>query len=235
MRKKSANISCFSCESRLNSVFCRIEDSDVLNVNLNKSRFTYNKGDIIFHQDTLPLGLFIIEKGKVKIYKGIGNGRDHIVRLTKAGDIIGYRALLNDAPYGSTAEALEETDVCFLSKDLFNEILKNNRSISEKIIELLSEELQHTETLLSGNSIKPVKARVAEMILDIKEKFGFEKDNSTLNITLSRADLSNLVGTATETLIRTLMMLKEEHLIDIAGKKIKILDQRKLIQVSHMK
>ncbi len=230
MRKKTMNISCFTCESRLNSVFCKINDSDVLDVNLNKSRYTYNKGDIIFHKDTLPLGLFIIEKGKVKIYKYAGNGHEQIVRLTRPGDIIGYRALLNETPYSSTAEALEETNLCFLSKDLFQNLMKNNDSVGANIMKLMVTELNHTEDLLSENSFKPVKARVAEMLLYIKEKYGFEKDNCTINITLTRNDLSSLVGTATETLIRTLMILKDEEIIDFSGKRIQILDQRKLLQ-----
>ena len=232
MRKKTININCFNCDSRLHSVFCKISDNDVLNVNLNKNRLVYNKGDILFHRDTLPLGIFIIEKGKVKIYKYAGNGREQIIRLTKPGDIIGYRAILNGTSYTSTAEALEETEICFLSKDLFWDIMKNNSSVSENILKLMTRELEHTETLLSENNFKPVKARVAEMILYIKEKYGFEKDNSTINITLSRSDLSSLVGTATETLIRTLIAMKEEHLIDFSGKRIQITDHKKLIQAT---
>ncbi|MBK7886269.1 MAG: Crp/Fnr family transcriptional regulator [Bacteroidetes bacterium] len=235
MRKKTINMDCFNCESRLHSVFCKISDNDVLNVNLNKNRFVYNKGDILFHRDTLPLGIFIIEKGKVKIYKYAGNGRDQIVRLTKPGDIIGYRALLNSRPYSSTAEAIEETVVCFLSKDLFMDIMKNNNSVNENILKLMTKELDHTETLLCENHFKSVRARVADMILYIKEKYGFEKDNITINITLSRSDLSSLVGTATETLIRTLITLKEEQIIDFSGKRIQIKDQKKLIQAAQRK
>ncbi|MBK9319684.1 MAG: Crp/Fnr family transcriptional regulator [Bacteroidetes bacterium] len=144
------------------------------------------------------------------------------MRLTKPGDIIGYRALLNSRPYSSTAEAIEETVVCFLSKDLFMDIMKNNNSVNENILKLMTKELDHTETLLCENHFKSVKARVADMILYIKEKYGFEKDNSTINITLSRSDLSSLVGTATETLIRTLIVLKEEQIIDFAGKEYRL-------------
>lgn len=232
MRKKTMQVSCFTCESRLNSVFCKISANDVLNINLNKSRFNYKKGDTIFHKDTLPLGLFIIERGKVKIFKYAGNGRDQIIRMTKPGDIIGYRALLNETPYSSTAEAIEETDICFLGKDLFKDIVKNNDSVTANIFKLLSKELDHTEQLLSENSYKPVKARVAETLLYIKEKYGLAADNSTINVYLSRNDLSSLAGTVTETLIRTLMLLKEEKLIELSGKRIQILDHKGLVLAS---
>ncbi len=235
MRTKPINVNCFSCESRLHSVFCQISDDDVLAVNLNKTRYTYQKGDILFHKDTVPLGAFIIETGKLKISTHAGKGREQIVRLTRAGDIIGYRALLNETAYSSTAEALEETNVCFLNKDLFQELMRKNTSVSKHIMKLMANELNHTEKLLSGSNFRPVKSKVAEMILHIREKYGFESDNCTINISLTRSDLSALSGTATETLIRTLIALKEEQLIDFSGKRIKVLDQRRLTSLAVIK
>lgn len=232
MKKRGQHISCFTCTSRLKSVFCDISSEDVLHVNQYKGRFTYNKGDIIFHRGALPLGMFVIEKGKVKLHLPSGKGREQIVRLAGDGDIIGHRALLSDLAHTTTAEALEETHVCFLTKDLFQRLYGNNRTVHLQVVRLLLENLKTAESKISSYSFKTVKSRIAETLLQLKEQFGLEKENQCLNISLSRQDLSSLTGMATETLIRQLIQLEEEGMISLQGKKIMLNDTRKLQQVA---
>ncbi len=232
MKKKSHHVSCLTCSSRLKSVFCDISEEDILHVNQFKGRYTYPKGSIIFHRETLPLGVFVIEKGKVKLHVPAVQGRDQIVRMAGEGDIIGHRALLTDRPHSTTAEAIEETHVCFLSKDLFYRLYGNNKGVHAQLIALFAGDLISAERSLISASHKPVKARVAECLLFLKDKFGYGKENNILNITLSRQDLSSLAGTATETLIRNLIRMREEGLIDFQGKKIKLTDIKRLQQTA---
>lgn len=232
MKKRSHLVSCLTCTSRLKSVFCDLSSDDILYVNQYKGRYTYPKGSIIFHRETLPLGVFIIEKGSVKLHIPSGQGRDQIIRMAGEGDIIGHRAMLTDQPHTTTAEALEETHVCFLSKDVFYRLYGNNKSLHAQLIALFAGNLISAEQQLVSVSYKPVKARVAECLLQLKDKFGCGKENNVLNITLSRQDLSSLTGTATETLIRNLIRMKEEGLIDFQGKKILLMDLKGLQQTA---
>lgn len=228
MKQKGLHVSCISCTSRLKSVFCDISTDDLLHVNQFKGRYSYTKGSIIFHRETAPLGVFIIEKGKVKLHHPAGNGRDQIVRIAGDGDIIGHRALLTGQPHLTTAETLEETQVCFISKELFYRLYGNNKSVHTQLLLLLAGNLAQAEKQMVSLTYKPVKARIAESLLLLKEKFGYAKENRMLNICLSRQDLSSLSGTATETLIRNLLQMKEEGMIGLEGKKILLPDISKL-------
>lgn len=232
MKKRANHISCTTCTSRLKSVFCEITTEDIFHVNHYKSRFTYPKGGVIYHRATLPLGVFVIESGKVKITHPNGDGRDQIVRLAGEGDLIGHRALLSNLPHLTTAIAIEETHVCFLSRELFMRLYANNNSVPSQLILLLSHNLATAEQQITSVSYKTVKSRIAESLLYLRDKFGCEKETNVLNLTLSRQDLSSLAGTATETLIRNLIRLKEDGLIGLKGKKIQLLDLKGLQAVA---
>lgn len=233
MKKKGDPINCFTCSSRLKSIFCDIKENDLYLVNKFKSRLTYPKGSTLFYRDTHPSGLFVIERGLVKIHLPAGKGHEQIIRIAAGGDILGYRALLTKSVHNTTAEAIDETEVCFLSNELFESIYENNKSVHMQIIQLMAEGLKVTQQKLSSSSFKQVRARVAETLLSLREKFGVEEETKTINIVLSRQDLSSIAGMAKETLIRNLIQLKEEEVIGFIGKKIKLLDTGKLQLIAY--
>jgi CRP/FNR family transcriptional regulator, polysaccharide utilization system transcription regulator len=224
MRKGNASIDCTNCESRAKSIFCTIHESDVEAINSSKRGSNYKKGQIIFNQHSAPHGIFVIYSGKVKVFQLAENGKEQIVRMVKEGDIIGYRALLSNENYSSTAEALVDSNICFIPKELFFGIMNKNSSITEGLMQYLTKDLKHAESKITGLAQKSVKERMAEALLFIKETYGFENDNKTINVVLTREDFANLVGTATETAIRLLSVFKSQNLIDFNGKKIKLLN-----------
>lgn len=234
MRRGNTSVDCKNCESRLNSIFCSIEESEINALNDNKGCSSYKKSQIIFSQGTTPHGLFVIYSGKVKLYQLAENGREQIVRMAKAGDVIGYRALLSGDRYTSSAETIEESNICFIPKDLFFSMMNKNSSITMQLMKLLTFDLKNAEHKMTDLAQKPVKERMAEAILFIKETYGYEKDNKTINVVLTREELANIVGTATETAIRLLSDLKCQQLIEFVGKKIKIINLRKLTETANI-
>jgi len=234
MRKGNIIVDCKNCESRLNSIFCTLEDTEIDAINNNKGCSFYKKRQIIFSQGAKPHGLFVIYSGKVKLYQLAENGREQIVRMAKAGDVIGYRALLSDDHYTSFAETIEESNICLIPKELFFSMVNKNSSITVQLMKLLTHDLKNAEHKVTDLAQKPVKERIAEALLFIKETYGFEKDNKTINVVLTREELANIAGTATETAIRLLSDLKSEQLIEFVGKKIKILNLRKLTDIANI-
>lgn len=224
MRKGNASIDCMNCNSRAKSIFCTINEKDVEAINDNKGCSFYKKGQIIFNQHSSPHGIFVIYSGKVKVFQLAENGKEQIVRMVKEGDVIGYRALLSNENYTSTAETLVDSKICFIPKELFFSLMSKNYSITERLMKHLTTDLKHAESKVTGLAQKSVKERMAEALLFIKETYGFENDNKTINVVLTREDIANLVGTATETAIRLLSVLKTQKLIDFDGKKIKLLN-----------
>ena len=233
MSSANNNTNCKNCNSRLNSIFCEINDEDISSLNANKGCAFYKKGQMIFKQGTTPHGIYVLYSGKVKLFQLSENGREQIVRMTKPGDVIGYRALIGNEKYSASAETLEESNICFIPKELFFGIMNRNASITTQLLSLLSHDLKNAEQKITGLAQKPVRERMAEALLFIKETYGTESDKRTINVVLKREEIANLVGTTTETAIRLLADFKKEKLIDLNGKKIVLLDVKKLAEVTN--
>ncbi len=225
---------CVHCSKRFSSVFCRADSTNLDAINANKVCSSYKKGQIIFLEGTFAFGLYCINGGKIKITRNGDDGREAILRLAKPGDIIGYKAVLTNDKYSASAIAIDDCNVCFIPKELFLKILKSDSSLSIEIMRMLSQHLGQVETKLTHLAQKPVRERIAETLLFIKETFGFEDDQLTINATLSREEIANIVGTATESAIRLLSEFKKDNIIELDGKKIKIINMEKLIRTANL-
>jgi CRP/FNR family transcriptional regulator len=191
------------------------------------------KGENIFRENSYASGVYCINAGKVKLSMMGDEGKEQIVRLAKSGDIVGYKALLSGDRYSATATALEDCNVCFIPREIFLVILQKDAALSFEMMKVLSDELKKAEEKITHLAQKPVRERVAETILFLKETYGLDADNH-VNVSLTREEIANLVGTATETAIRLLSEFNKDHIIELSGKKIKILDQNKLIKTANL-
>ncbi|HAD33740.1 MAG TPA: Crp/Fnr family transcriptional regulator [Chitinophagaceae bacterium] len=225
---------CRECPNCKISVFSDLSDDQFDFLNYEKSIVQLHKGQVLFLQDTKPHGLYCIKKGKVKIFRRGSEGKEQIVRLAADADVVGYRALLSEESYQCGAAALEETTLCYVPREALKQIMENNVNIYKKMISLLSSDLKNAESKISELAQKPVRERVAETLMVLKNKYGLEADGATLNVVLSREELANLVGTATESLIRILSDFKKEGIIELDHKKIRIVDFEHLYTTAHL-
>lgn len=194
---------------------------------------SYKKGETIFKQGAYAAGVYCINAGKIKLSMMGDEGKEQIIRMAKPGDIIGYKALLSGEKYNATAIAIEDTNICFIPKEIFLVILQKDASLSFEMMKVLSNELKRAEEKITHLAQKQVRERMAETILFLKETYGLDKDDH-VNIQLSREEIANLVGTATETAIRLLSEFNKEHIIELSGKKIKILNHPKLVKTANL-
>ncbi|HAS47291.1 MAG TPA: transcriptional regulator [Microscillaceae bacterium] len=234
MNNNPKNPSCETCGMRHKGIFSNLENGKLSEISSQKSCNLYRKGDVIFHEGNYPLGLFAIYSGKVKVFKTSESGKDHILRLAGAGEALGYRSLVSGEKYEVSAAVLEDTRVCFVPKSLFMNTLQESSNLSNRVMEFLTHDLKMAEGKIADLAQKTVKERVAETILMLKQFYGMEKDDKTINVSLSREDLANLVGTATETLIRSLSEFKKKEIIDLKGKKIIILNYKLLESIANI-
>ena len=225
---------CKNCGSRQKSLFCKLEEEELDTLSINKNCINFKKGEFVFEERNTPKGIYCINSGKVKIYKLGDKGKKQIVRLAKDGDIIGYRSLLSGERYTAFARCIEPANICFVPKETFFDLIKTNQDVSMRMMEMLSRELRKSEQALTGIVQKPVKERLAETILMLKETYGYEDDKQTLNVTLSREDIADLVGTATETVIRFLAQLKDDGVIEQKGKRIVIKNMQSLVREANI-
>lgn len=232
--KTFEHVHCANCKKRGDSVFCCMDGEALDEISDSKTCSVYRKGQVLFNEGGHPFGVYCVNKGKIKIAIIGEEGKEQIVRLAKDGDIIGYRSMIAGERYNATASALEDSQVCFIPKDVFLGSLKKSSSLSMEIMKLLSNQLKDAEIKLTHLAQKPVRERLAETLLFLKETYGFEPGTDILSVQLSREEIANLVGTATETAIRLLSELNKEKIIELIGKKIRIINQKLLIRTANL-
>ena len=187
----------------------------------------FKKKETVFNEGNNPNFLYFLAKGKVKIFKAHEYGKELITDLYKEGDFFGYTSLLEEKPYTETAEALEDSEICLIPKDDFYSLMYGSMNIMKSFIKMLSDNIADKEKQLINLAYSSVRKRVADALLLLQSRYDNNKDKS-FSISISREDLANIVGTATESLIRTLSDFKEEKLVEIKGSNITIINLDKL-------
>lgn len=187
----------------------------------------FKKKEMIYMEGDEPNGIIFINKGKVKSFKTNESGKEFITSLHLVGDFIGYIDLIENSEYRESAEAMEDVEISVIPKQDFFALLYSNRDVAAKFIKMLSNNLQESEEKLINLAYNSVRKRVADALLSLHQRYMINPKAET-KFSVSREDLASMVGTATESVIRTLSDFKEEKLIDIRDKNIHILDADKL-------
>ncbi len=192
----------------------------------------YKKKDDIYKEGGYPKGIYFINKGKVKLFQRSETGKDLITELYNEGDFFGYIPLLQEEQYTGNAAALEDCEIMMIPKQDFFSLLYKNAEVSKKFIELISNNLVESEKKLVKLAYQSVRKRVAEALVKLSDKYKKEGE-TTFSMNISREDLANMVGTATETLIRTLSDFKDDKFIDISGGTITVLNYERLVKMKN--
>src|SRR6201987_717972 len=212
----------------LNKFFDQVKEIDELKKLSAERRIKiFKKKEIIFNEGNNPNYLYFLSKGKVKTFKAHEYGKELITSLYKEGDFFGYLALLEDKPYSETAEVLEDAEICLVPKEDFFALIYNNMNVMKKFIKILSDNIAEKEEQLVNLAYSSVRKRVAEALILLQSRYKDNKEGN-FSISISREDLANIVGTATESLIRTLSDFKEDKMLEIKGSNITIVNAEKL-------
>ena len=211
------------------STLTRAEKEDLRN---NITLVNFKKNDFIFTEGEKPVSFLFLKEGKVIIYKEGFGGREQILRMIKPLGIIGYRALLAGEVHVGSAMTIENSIVCKVSRDyLYNKLLKNP-DFSLRLLQIVSRELGFSNLRTVNLTQKHLRGRLAESLLLLKEKYGWENDGATLKVYLSRIDLAHLSNMTHTNAIRTMTIFAAEKVIALDGRKIRILDIQQLEKIS---
>lgn len=215
-----------------NSPFMDFPDPFIRSIEKKLKIFRFNKKQLIYREGFIPSGLFILIRGKAKIYKTAYNGKEVIVCIARENELIGYSNLIAGTEYKTSACATEDTDIGFISKKVFFDLIEKSPEFALRLMQIFSNDYDRAIDKLINVATKQARKRIAEMLLRLLKKHGTEKDKQTLNIILSREDLAHLVATNTETLVRTLTEFRKEKLIRLKGKRISIVDTKVLTKIA---
>lgn len=212
-----------------NSFFEFLSNEDQLFVKKHMRRIELKKKQLLFKEDSFSKGIYIIKKGKIKIYKANPDGRESIVYIYKKGDYFGYRPFLANDPHPVSASAIDNVVVSFIPIWVFNEIFERSPQLAQKLLISLSKEFSVWINKITAFTNHTVKERVALSLLILARVYE-RKDSisNTITISLNRDDFAGFVGTAKETLVRMLRVFKDEKIIFTKGTKIIILKPKAL-------
>jgi CRP-like cAMP-binding protein len=191
-----------------------------------------SKKSLLYQESKRPKCLFLLKSGKIKAFRINEDGKEYITNLYVPGDYIGYLPLLENTPYEDSALVLEDAEVAVFPKEEFLDALYQDLQVAARFIKLIAHSVQDKEQRLLSLAYGSLRKRVAKGLLDIHAKFTAVTETKTgstrVPISISREDIAQYVGTATESLIRTLSDFKAEKLIDIQDGKVYINDVQKL-------
>lgn len=234
MKKNKPELpSCVTCTSRKYSVFCKLQQGALEQLSDCKGCNHYLKGHLLFFEGARPTGVFCISSGTVKIYRMTGDGKTQIIKLAGVGSLVGHEAVLAQSPYKYFAEVIEEALVCYIPKNYFQQMLKENHALNALLLHQISLDLIHADKRTTSMATKPVRERIAEALLLLHEFFHAKNNNALSEISLSREEIAAYAGTATETAVRVLSDFRQHKLIELRKRSVSILNQPKLTRIAH--
>ncbi|MDF7811573.1 response regulator [Hymenobacter sp. YC55] len=186
--------------------------------------YAVRKKQDIYREGDEPTRLYFVKAGRVKTVQATAGGKELITGLYGASEFFGYLPLLEQTPHPDSAVAVDDCELVYIPKDDFSQLLRNP-VVGEQFIRLLAGRVSEREKQLLGMAYNSIRRRVADTLLHLHEQAGATAEAT---IQLSRDDMAALVGTASESLIRTLSEFRQEGLIEISPKNIRVLQPEKL-------
>lgn len=218
---------CENCIIRKFNALRAMNKEELKAVSDSKVTKTVKKGELIFDEGDKLGGVYCVREGVTKLSKLSSNGKDQIVKLASKGEVLGQRSVVAEEHSNLSATAVNDMEVCFVPKEAIINTLHKNPDFTYEVLRHMAHDLREADDVIVNMSQKTVKQRIAEALLYLKNRFGEDKDGY-LALVLSREDIANVVGTATESCIRILSEFRKEGLIRTSGKKMAIADIRGL-------
>ena len=187
---------------------------------LRKKQEVYAEGDE-------PTRLYFVQTGRVKTVRRNPGGKELITGVYGPGEFFGYLPLLEQGPHADTALVLDDATLLYIPKTDFRALLHRNAAVGQQFVRLLAGRVSAREEQLLSMAYGSIRRRVADTLLRLHEQAGAAPEAV---IQLSRDDLAAVVGTAPESLIRTLSEFKQSGLIELTGHGIRLLQPEKLRQ-----
>ncbi len=228
MKGFNKSTSCINCEHPCIKD-CELNDEEIQLLEKNSRGITYRKGETIFKQFAFVSHIIYIKNGLAKLYIEGSSGKNIIVKFLKSGDFIGLPALFTENFYYYTAVSLKPSNVCMIEKNAFNQLVKENNCLAEKILKWYSEDHQFLFSKMAVIGTKQLHGRLAESILYLTSS---NFDNSGIFNFITRKDIAELSGMSTESMIRLMNEFKNDKIINVNGKEITINDRSLLERLS---
>lgn len=223
--------SCFGCQGRERNAWCDLEEPELRLLNDSKICNLYQPGQVIFYEGNPCLGIHCIESGEIALRKATGTGETVVIGLRGAGETLGYRAYFAGSGYNATAEVLRPSRVCFIDKAAVRTLLHHNPNVGLGFLRKFADDLGKSEVERVLALSLPLRARLAHMLLVLKDRSASVDDDGTLRIDLplSRRDLASMLGARPESLSRVIRDLTDRSVARFEARRVIVPDLDVLI------
>ncbi len=216
-----------------NSIFRYLTEEELAQIPIDQEPESYKRNTIIYEEGSRIYGFYCVQKGIIKIYKTGFDGKEQIIRFAKKGDIMGFRSTLARERACTTAKVIEDAAIIFVHGETVINLVKTNGEFAYELLRISCKELGEANDYITDIAQKTVRERLAEVLIHLRKEFDLDNEKF-LKISLTREELANIVGTATESVIRLLSEFKQDNLIELHGRRIKLLDEKALIKIGNM-
>ena len=184
----------------------------------------FKAGEVIFHEGSMPMGVYVVCTGKVKVYKSSRSGQQIITRMEHPGDLLGHITLLNAGPYDASGEAMEPSAVSLVDAESFTGFLMKYPNASLALLKALAHDVCTADNKTRDVAFKPARGRLADVLCRMK------KPGKTHPVVagLKRRDLAEMAGLSIETTVRLLKDFEERELIEKKDKDLILLNEEQL-------
>jgi CRP/FNR family transcriptional regulator, cyclic AMP receptor protein len=209
-------------------IFSELPEATLLKIEKIGTRKVYNKNDVILMEEEAGTALFVIIKGKVKVARSSGDGREVILTILTDSDFFGEMAILDGLTRSATVVAIEETELFLIQRNDFLNLLREYPEISISLLQEMTKRIRAADMKIKALSLKDAEGKVATVILQLADEVGKIKQGKVeIDKLPLQQDLANMAGTSRETISRTLHSFTKKKLIEMDGAKLKILDYEK--------
>lgn len=229
------NVTLPSCEEgarKFGMTFKRLSQDELNFIFFNNNMEFSKRGSLVYGEGSRIKGCFFVYSGILKVYKTGAEGKEQIIRFAKEGDLVGFRSVINQELACTSTKVLNDAILCYIPGSTLTQLIKSNSEFAYELIKLTCKELGESNCYIADIAQKSVKERLAEVLVQLIDDFGLDEEK-VMNITVTREELANMVGTATESVIRLISEFKSDGILVSKGRKLKILDKNSLKVISN--
>lgn len=183
---------------------------------------TYSRNQTLFVEGEKPRGLFVVRHGAIKVHKISDSGREQILEVEGPGASVAELPLFDGLPYPASAAALEDAVVLTVAAEDFHRLLDRHPEITRAIIVSLSRRLRWFVSLVEDVSLKPVRRRLGELLVELAG------DSDEIELRWTNQEIAARIGTVREIVSRTLSRMAAEGAIRMDGRTLTLLDRDRL-------
>lgn len=226
MPTSHTHVSCVMCENRCSVEWDCLDEEALARVDQAKSLDEYSPGSVLYDQGSECDAVYCLHSGLVGVRRLDENGNSTLLRLSGPGETLGYRSFLRKAPHDNSVEVLMPSEVCRIGRSAMRSVLQDNPELGLAFLEHSLRDLSDTEDRYMESVTWKAKTRLLHMLLVFNERYGVETETGEhyVELPISRQDLAGLIGTAPETMSRTIQRIQTEGLAKFDGRVVQIFD-----------